>query len=46
MTIAANTGTSPEAVREEWSWPDIERFLICLPGIRRLEHAALFGGDQ
>lgn len=46
MTVAAHTGSSPDEIREEWAWTDIEAFLICLPGIQRLGQAALFGGDS
>lgn len=41
MTVAAHTGSSPQEIREEWTWADVQEFLICLPGIRRYG----LGGD-
>lgn len=45
MTVAAHTGSSPAEIREEWSYKDVEQFLICLPGIRRYGHPMYGGRD-
>jgi len=46
MLVAAHTGTNPATIREEWSWRDVEQFIICLPGIRAFGHPLFAGGAE
>ena len=43
MTVARFTGSPPAEIRANWSWREIQEFLVCLPYIR--QYGLSMGGE-